>query len=125
MPTTATRVVVNCATGEQITETYEIPDLTPEELAAQEAAAKQRLLDELTNAVQSHLDTVAKEHGYDNIMSACSYASAPNAFQDEGIKFLAWRANCWTTCHSIMTDVESGAIPVPSTAELVAAMPEL
>jgi hypothetical protein len=38
MPTTGTRLVHDCSTGESRYEEYEIPDLTPEELAEQEDA---------------------------------------------------------------------------------------
>jgi hypothetical protein len=31
----------------------------------------------LTGAVQSHLDTVARSYGYDNVFTACTYADEP------------------------------------------------
>jgi len=43
MPTQATRIIKNCSTGEEVIETYEIPDPTPEEVAAQQAAEQKRL----------------------------------------------------------------------------------
>lgn len=36
MPITATRIIKNCSTGEETIEIYEIPDPTPEEIAAQQ-----------------------------------------------------------------------------------------
>lgn len=43
MPTKAYRTIVNCQTGEQYIEEYEIPDPTPEEIEAQQAAEALRL----------------------------------------------------------------------------------
>lgn len=76
-----------------------------------------------TVAVQAHLDAGARTRNYDNIVSACSYAGAPNPFQEEGAAFLAWRGECWALCHQIMAGVESGQRAQPTIAELVALMP--
>ncbi len=123
MPTTATRVIVNAKTGETITETYEIPDPTPEEIAAEAARQKAELVKKLTDAVQQHMEGVAREHGYDNLLSACSYAAVANAFQAESQAFIEWRSECWTTCHAVMADAEAGNIAVPTESELVAMLP--
>ena len=58
MPTTAYRTIVNCQTGEQVTEAYEIPDPTPEEIAAQEAAEALRLREEAKQARQAAVDSI-------------------------------------------------------------------
>lgn len=79
----------------------------------------------LTNAVQSHMDVAAAARGYDNILSACSYAAFENAFQAEGRAFLVWRADCWLAAYGIMSQVESGKRPAPTEAELIAEMPDI
>lgn len=76
-----------------------------------------------TIAVQSLLDTVAQQHRYDDIVSACSYAGAPNPFQAEGIKFVTWRGDVWAKCYAIMADVQSGTVPQPTVAALLAQLP--
>lgn len=123
MPTTATRITVNAKTGETVTETYEIPDPTPEEIAAEAARQKAEMAKRLTDAVQAHMESVARSKGYDNLLSACSYAAVANAFQAESLKFVEWRSNCWITCHDVMADVEAGNIAVPTESELVAMLP--
>lgn len=78
---------------------------------------------EYTVAVQASLDGAAREHHYDDIVSACSYAGAPNPFQAEGIAFVAWRGACWALCYSIMAEVEAGTRAQPTIADLVATLP--
>jgi hypothetical protein len=78
---------------------------------------------ELTQAVQQHLDQVAVNHGYDSIISACSYAGVSNAFQQDGIDFLNWRASCWTTANQVLNDVTNNIIPIPTAEELILLLP--
>ena len=126
MPIQATRIVKNCTTGEEIIETYEIPDPTPEEVAAAQAAEQKRIIDELTAAVQNHLDAKAKERNYDGILSACTYATSTNAkFQVEGQACVEWRDACWATAYNVMDDVLAGNIDIPTKEELISKLPEL
>lgn len=78
-----------------------------------------------TNAVQQHLDIAARQRNYDNIVSACSYAAAPNIFQAEGIAYLNWRAAVWQTCYGVLGAVEQELRPAPTIAELIAELPAL
>lgn len=95
---------------------------TPEPMPAPSA---DEIKASLTNAVQSHMDAAAAAKGYDNILSACSYAAFPNAFQAEGQSFLVWRADCWVTCYGVLLAVEAGERPVPTAEELIAELPTL
>lgn len=79
----------------------------------------------LTNAVQLHLDRSAQSRNYDNIISACSYGAAPNAFQAESIAFLEWRAACWSYCYAVMAEVSSQSRGIPTADELVSELPTL
>jgi len=94
------------------------PYVAPVKSAAQ-------IQDDLVKSVQSVLDTAAREHGYDNIVSACSYAAAPNVFQAESVKFLSWRADCWAHCYAVLADVTAGTRTIPTEAELIAELPSL
>ena len=87
---------------------------TPEEIQA-----------EYTQAIQVHLDAKAVEKGYDNIVSACSYAGYPNPFQAEGVVYGTWRANVWTKGYEILAQVQAGERPLPTIEELLAELPEL
>ncbi|MCP3177316.1 hypothetical protein MJO47_09415 [Desulfuromonas sp. KJ2020] len=86
--------------------------------------AQEAILQQLTEAVQRHLDTTAKERNYDNMMSLCTYATSLNTkFQSEGQAGVEWRDNVWATCYQVMADVLAGTRPVPTEEELLAELP--
>lgn len=104
--------------------------LTPEEEAqrdaeesAHAAGAVEREVIRMAGIVQLHLDDTARAYGYDNVISACSYASCPNTYQAEGQAFIQWRAACWGKCYQVMYDVQSGARATPTSAELLIELP--
>lgn len=76
-----------------------------------------------TQKVQYHLDEIARSRGYDNIVSACSYAGAANPFQAESKAFITWRGAVWTKCYEMMSACQAGTSPIPTEAELIAALP--
>ncbi|MFA6121928.1 MAG: hypothetical protein WCT35_04945 [Sideroxydans sp.] len=78
----------------------------------------------LQQDVQNHLDATAQARGYDNIISACSYAGAPNPFQAESVAFIAWRGDVWTKCYAQLAAFQSSPnSTIPTTAELIASLP--
>ena len=93
---------------------------TAERIAADKAAT----LAALTKTVQAALDDEARSRGYDNVVSACSYAAAPNPFQSEGQAFVSWRGNVWAACYAMLAQVEAGTRPVPTAAEVLAELPQ-
>jgi len=74
-------------------------------------------------AVQERLDSVARVRGYDHILSACSYAGAPNPFQSESQALLTWRGNVWATCYAVLADVQAGRRAIPTTGEMLGLLP--
>jgi len=102
--------------------------MTPEEEAEfleEQAANAAPTVAAYTNAVQTHLDMQARAKNYDDIVSACSYAGAPNPFQGEGQAFVKWRGDVWAKCYAIMAEVQGGQRPAPSIPDLIAELPEL
>lgn len=80
----------------------------------------------LTAAVQRHMDSVAGERNYDNIISCCTYATSSNAkFSAEGQAAVAWRDNVWVVCYEVLDEVKSGQRAIPTEAELIALLPAL
>jgi len=75
------------------------------------------------NAIQTHLDSKAKEFRYDNMMSARSYAGYENVFQEEATKLAQWASNCWITAGTIEQDVLNGNREMPSIDEVLAELP--
>lgn len=88
------------------------------------APTVEQIINSLTSAVQIHLDAKARERGYDGILSACTYAgSTVPKFAAEGAVCLAWRDSVWDTCYRVMGEVQAGTRPIPSSTELLAALP--
>jgi hypothetical protein len=78
----------------------------------------------MVNVIQNYLDTEAKEHYYDGILSLCSYATSTNPkFGPEGRAGVIWRDACWTTGYAIMAEVKAQTRAVPTIEELLAEMP--
>jgi hypothetical protein len=77
-------------------------------------------------AVQAMMDAKAQERRYDNILSACTYATSTQPkFQAEGQACVAWRDAVWSKCYELMADVDTGAIAQPTIDELLAMLPAM
>jgi len=125
MPTQATRIIKNCTTGEETIETYEIPDPTPEEISAQQAAEALRVKKELESDLERHIDAVAQSYTWKNITSAIAAAGSVNPFQTNAIALKDWWAACWMKAHQIQDEVVEGTrTTVPTKDEFIALMPE-
>ena len=85
-------------------------------------------LDELTalfkEKTQELLDAKAREKGYDDILSACSYAGYDNDFRAEGESFGIWRARVWKYGYALLNAIAEGKHKLPkSFDEILAEMP--
>jgi len=85
----------------------------------------QKKAQELTDAVQKHLDDRAKYYRYDDMKSARSYAGFVNAFQAEATKLGQWASECWVYAGQVEQDVVNGVRAMPTPEELVAELPPL
>lgn len=106
-----------------------VRDATQEELAEIEArwaeVAKPDVPD-YVSAVQSMLDLKAAERRYDNILSACTYATSTQPkFQAEGQACVAWRDAVWSKCYELMEQVDAGTLAQPTIEELLAMLPTM
>ena len=92
---------------------YAPQGLPPEVLQAQ-----------LTLTVQAFLDATPIAHGYDGILSLCTYATSSNPkFASEGQAGVLWRDEVWGKAHEVMLEVQSGTRPAPTRDELIALLP--
>ena len=81
---------------------------------------------QFTNAIQVYLDSFAQTRNYDNILSACTYATSNIlAFKNEGQYCVNARDAVWAMAYDIMNCVLAGQRPVPTEAELFAELPTL
>ena len=101
--------------GDTYVISYEIVSKNLEELTA--------LFKEKT---QQLLDAKAREKGYDDILSACSYAGYDNDFRAEGEAFGIWRAKVWKYGYGLLNAIAEGKHKMPASFdEILAEMPTL
>ena len=93
-----------------------VPPPTPEQI--------QKIV---TDATQKRLDTFARTRNYDNILSACTYAtSSVTKFRAEGQLCVDKRDLTWAKLYEIMAEVEVGTRPMPTSfADIEGELPEL
>jgi hypothetical protein len=100
---------------DQWVQQWAVQALTPEEVAANQAAAAQALQDSIVSQTQDRLDNFARTRNYDGILSLCTYAtSAVPKFQAEGQYGVNARDNTWATLYQILGEVQAGTRPIPS-----------
>ncbi len=92
-----------------------------EKAEQKEKAIKEK--EAFNNAIQTHLDTKAKEFRYDNIMSARSYAGFTNPYKAEAQKLAVWASNCWVKAGEIEADVQAGNREMPTIDEVLSELP--
>ena len=93
---------------------------------AEPTLSHEEILKAMQDAIQSHMDTKARERNYDGILSLCTYAASTNPkFAAEGQAGVEWRDACWAKGYEIMDDVLAGNREIPSVEELLAEMPVL
>jgi hypothetical protein len=87
---------------------------------------KTEIIASVTESIQAHLDATARTHGYDGILSACTYATSTIAkFKAEGQACVNWRDSVWSTCYVAMVAVESGKLEAPTADALIASLPAM
>ncbi|SCZ14514.1 hypothetical protein [Pseudomonas sp. NFACC37-1] len=82
---------------------------------------------ELLWQTQVFMDEKAREAGYDNLLTAISYAEEPTVekFQNEGKAFRAWRSLVWAYANEQVNLVLSGDRPQPGVEEFLNGLPSL
>ena len=91
--------------------------MAADELATLQPSSEQQaaqLKAAIVTATQQRLDDFAKMHGYDGILSACTYATDTNPkFAAEGQYCMAQRGATWAALYAMLAEVEAGTRPVP------------
>lgn len=92
-------------------QTWALVPLTQDEINAR----NQQIKDEITARVQERLDLFAQTKGYDNIVSACSYATSQHLkYGPEGRYCVTAREQTWDAMFAIEADVIAGNRPMPA-----------
>ena len=90
-------------------------------------AMQQQMIVAITTAIQARLDEFARQRNYDNILSACTYAtSALTKFKAEGQACVNLRDATWAAAYDILGKVKAGQRPIPaSLVDIEADLPVL
>lgn len=105
---------------------WTIFDLDDDTITTNKANRLEQLTTSIINQVQLRLDTFAKEKGYDNMLSAATYAtSAITNFKNEGKQAIKLRDQTWSTLYSILSEVEAGTRTINSFADIESDLPVL
>lgn len=106
---------------------WQIRALPPEQVAANQAAHAQAVLDGIVQQTQQRLDEFARTRHYDGILSACTYAtSTVPKFQAEGQYCVQQRDATWAALYQVLADAEAGTRPTPAGfADVEGDLPEL
>lgn len=109
------RYVYNAQTG-QTTEHPDFPVVppSPAELRAQ-----------YTGLLDAHIDTKARERGYDNRVTCALRAAYPGPYQAEGLAFAQWMDTCYQLGTQVLAEVMGGARTLPTPTSFIAELPPL
>jgi hypothetical protein len=100
--------------------TVEVVEVPEEEAAEQEAIKRAKFVAEVSRQAKYALDDFASKRGYDDITTACTYATSTNAvYKAEGQHAVDMRDMLWEALSSIIADVKSGAREIPSGYESI------
>ena len=88
------------------------PVVTEEQLIAK----YERLLD-------SHMDSVAKQHRYDNRFTFALRAGYDGPYKEEGIRFAQWMDNCNVMAFDILQKVQNKESELPSETDFIEMLP--
>jgi len=89
--------------------TWEIVQLSQEEILAKKEKNIQNRKELLFSRVQNRLDRFASTRNYDGILAACSYAtSAHEKFKQEALYCIQARDATWLKFYEILGEMESG-----------------
>jgi hypothetical protein len=84
------------------------------------------VIGQLAGVVRKHLNTIARERGYDDMLSLCSYATSTNeVFAAEGRAGVAWRDAVWAKFNEISTALLADPKTAPTPKDLLGMMPSI
>ena len=70
-------------------------------------ATKEKLRNDINNAIKRMLDNKAKELRYDGIDSISKYLGYDNQFREECEKLAIWNANCWSALILLDNEIDN------------------
>lgn len=85
---------------------------------------RQETIADYKQAIQDHIDAVARAKDYDSGVSLAGYkGSAVEAYAADADAYTSWRDPLWPAVFGILAAVQAGEIPQPTISELIAMLP--
>lgn len=101
-----------------------VTPLSPEQIAANQAAAGAAMIAACDVALTTHLDATAQQRRYDNRITCALRAGYPGPFQAEGQAFALWMDTCNALAYQFLAEIHTGIRPLPTDPQqLIAEMP--
>lgn len=73
--------------------------------------------------LDSHMDRVAQQYRYDTRFTFALRAGYAGPYQAEGIAFASWMDQCNAQAYTLMDQVLSGQVTLPSIEDFIASLP--
>ena len=94
---------------------WEVYELEPEVIRANQQSASEALQQSVVASTQDRLDSFARTRNYDNILSACTYATSNvPKFAAEGQVAVNLRDATWAALYQILEEVQVGQREAPT-----------
>lgn len=101
-------------TGIEYHRAWSIYDLPQEKIDENIAINNKTIKENIISFAEKRLDDFAKERGYDDIKSACSFYGSPVLqYHNDAVIALDVRSRTWESLYKLLNDVETGLVPIP------------
>jgi len=84
---------------------------------------QEQIIAQYERAIDAHLDSVAKQHRYDNRFTFAIRAGYFGPYQSEAIAFAQWMDDCNVKAFDRMSRVLDGVEPLPTIEALISELP--
>lgn len=105
---------------------WEVVALSPEQIAANQAAASAAMIAACDAALTTHLDVTAQQRRYDNRITCALRAGYPGPFQAEGQAFALWMDECNALAYQFLAEIHAGTRPMATDPQqLIDELPDM
>ena len=87
------------------------------------ALTQMRLIAQYEAALDAHLDSVAKQHRYDNRVTFALRAGYPGPYQSAGLAYGSWMDDCNQKAFALLERVIAGTEDMPTKADFIDSLP--
>lgn len=93
-------------------------------LADPPAPTQAQIIAQYESALDTHLDSVAKLHRYNDRFSFALRAGFAGPYQAEGVAFATWMDTCNAQAFSLLQEVLDGTAELPTVEDFISSLPQ-